>query len=318
MKGGVSRTALVFAGGGSLGAAEVGMLKVLVAAGVRPDLVVGASVGAINAAQFAGDPTPGGVQRLEEIWRTVRRQDVFPATPVETVLGLFAGRDYLVTPKPLKHLIASHLPYEHLENARIECCIVATDALNGSEVRFSKGPAVDCLLASAAIPGVFPPVRIGGRHLVDGGVANNTPISTAVDLGADRIIVLPTGFSCALTRPPHGALAIALHALNLLVARQLVRDARQFSRVVNLVIIPPLCPLAVSPYDFSRTGELIDRAAEATSRWLNRTGLDVGTIPGALTPHEDQQAAETHTPAEEASRFGGNAQYQRRRAARAA
>jgi NTE family protein len=317
MKDHASRTAFVFAGGGSLGAAEVGMLKVLVAAGVRPDLVVGASVGAINAAQFAGDPTAGGVQRLEEIWRTVRRQDVFPATPVETVLGLFAGRDYLVNPKPLKHLIASHLPYEHLENAQIECCIVATDALDGSEVRFSEGPAVERLLASAAIPGVFPPVRIGGRHLVDGGVANNTPISTAVDLGVDRIIVLPTGFSCALTRPPRGALAIALHALNLLVARQLVRDARQFSRVVNLVIIPPLCPLAVSPYDFSRTGELIDRAAETTNRWLNRAGLDIGTIPGALTPHEDQQAAETHTAPEE-TLHGANAQYQRRQAARAA
>jgi NTE family protein len=281
------RTAFVFAGGGSLGAVEVGMLKALVARGVKADFVVGASVGAINAAYFAGDPSAAGAARLEALWRGIRRRDVFPMAPVSSLLGLFSWRDYAVSPESLKSLLERHLPYRRLEEAQIPCHVVATNALGGGEVRFSSGPAAERLLASAAIPGVFPPVLIAGQYLLDGGIANNTPISTAFELGATRIIVLPTGFSCALDRPPPGALAVALHALNLLIARQLVRDAEQFSRVVELVIVPPLCPLGASSYDFSVTGTLIDRAADATTRWLDRNGLQAGGIPCALRPHVD-------------------------------
>jgi NTE family protein len=282
-----SRTAFVFAGGGSLGAVEVGMLKALVSRGVHADLVVGASVGAINAAYFAGDPSVAGVAQLEALWRGIRRRDVFPMGPFINLLGLFAWRDYVVNPQALRNLLARHLPYRHLEEAQIPCHVVATDALGGSEVRFSSGLAAERLLASAAIPGVFPPVRIAGQYLLDGGIANNTPISTAVELGATRVIVLPTGFSCALDRPPPGALAVALHALNLLIARQLVRDTEQFSSAAELVIVPPLCPTAASAYDFSTTGTLIDRAADATISWLDRNGLQAGDIPGALRPHVD-------------------------------
>ncbi|MGE0022004.1 MAG: patatin-like phospholipase family protein [Hyphomicrobium sp.] len=284
----ISRTAFVFAGGGSLGAVEVGMLKALVTHGVHADFVVGASVGAINAAYFAGDPSAAGVARLDAVWRGIRRRDVFPMAPFTHLLGLFAWRDHLVNPEPLKNLLARHLSYRRLEEAQIPCHLVATNALGGGEVRFSSGLVVERLLASAAIPGVFPPVRIAGKYLLDGGIANNTPISTAVDLGATRVIVLPTGFSCAIDRPPPGAVAMALHALNLLIARQMVRDAQQFSSAVEMVIVPPLCPLAASAHDFSITGTLIDRAADATTRWLDRNGLRAGDIPGALRPHVDR------------------------------
>jgi NTE family protein len=169
--------------------------------------------------------------------------------------------------------------------------VVATDALSGAEVIFSSGPVVERVLASAAIPGIFPPVRIEGQYFLDGGIANNTPISAAVKLGASRVVVLPTGFSCALDQLPHGALAVALHALNLLVARQLVRDAEQFSGAADLIIVPPLCPLAISPFDFSASGELIERAASATARWLDRGGLETKHIPGALKPHLDSPQA---------------------------
>jgi NTE family protein len=285
-----SRTAFVFAGGGSLGAVEVGMLKALVTRGLHADFVVGASVGAINAAYFAGDPSAAGVERLEAVWRGIRRQDVFPMALFTNMLGLLARRDHLVDPEALEKLLAHHIPYRRLEEAQLPCHVVATDALGGGEVRFSSGLAAERLLASAAIPGVFPPVRIDGQYLFDGGVANNTPISTAVELGASRIIVLPTGFSCALTRPPRGALAMALHALNLLIARQLVRDAEHFSSAAELVIVPPLCPMEASPYDFSTIGKLINRAADATTRWLDRNGLQPGAIPCALKPHADGRA----------------------------
>lgn len=281
-----ARTAFVFAGGGSLGAVEVGMLKALVAHGVHADFVVGASVGAVNAAYFAGDPSAAGTARLEALWRGIRRADVFPAS-FGRLLGSLVRRDSLVDPEALSSLLERHLPYERLEEAPLPCHVVATDALSGGEVVLGSGRVVERVLASAAIPGIFPPVRIDGRYLLDGGIANNTPVSAAVALGAARVIVLPTGFSCALDRLPRGALAVALHALNLLIARQVVRDAQQFSSATELVIVPPLCPLAASPYDFSATAGLIDRATDATTRWLDRTGLQAGTIPGALRPHVD-------------------------------
>jgi NTE family protein len=291
-----SRTAFVFAGGGSLGAVEVGMLKALAMRDVRADFVVGASVGAINAAYFAADPSAAGAARLEALWRGIRRYDVFPMAPMASLLGLFARRDYLVNPEALENLLERHLPYRRLEEARIPCHVVATNALCGGEVRFSSGVAVERLLASTAIPGVFPPVRIAGKHLFDGGIANNTPISTAVELGATRLIVLPTGFSCALERPPTSAFGMALHALNLLVARQLVRDAEWFRTTAEIVIVPPLCPLATSAHDFSLTGTLIDRATDATNRWLDRNGLQAGGVPSALRPHVDLLVTDEAAP----------------------
>jgi NTE family protein len=293
-----SRTAFVLAGGGSLGAIEVGMLKALVAHGVHADLIVGASVGAVNAAYFAGDPSAAGAACLEALWRGVRRSDVFPTSISSTFLGLVARRDSLVDPEALRNLLRRHLPFKHLEQGEIPCHVVATDALSGGEVTFSSGPVVERVLASAAIPGIFPPVRIEGQYFLDGGIANNTPISAAVGLGASRVIVLPTGFSCALDQLPHGALAVALHALNLLVARQLVRDAEQLSGATELIIVPPLCPLATSPYDFSASGALIDRAASATARWLDRGGLEAGRIPGALKPHIDSPRASRQASAD--------------------
>jgi NTE family protein len=110
---------------------------------------------------------------------------------------------------------------------------------------------------------------------------------TAVELGARRLIVLPTGFACALKAPPPTAIGTALHALNLLIARQLVRDLEQLSGQVEVITVPPLCPIAVSPYDFSRAQELIRLAADNTRRWLTGGGLTRQRIPGALRPHVD-------------------------------
>jgi NTE family protein len=144
---------------------------------------------------------------------------------------------------------------------------------------------VDAILASAAIPAAFPPVHIGGEALMDGAVASNTPIATAARLGATRIVVLPTGFACALSDPPRGALARAMHALTLVVAQQLVRDLREVSRGALVLTAPTLCPLDVSPFDFSQTAELIDRSAETTRAWIAAGGLERSEIPGALHAH---------------------------------
>lgn len=280
------RTAFVLAGGGSFGAVQVGMLQELLARDITPDLVVGASAGAINGAYLAGDPTPEGVKRLEAIWRGLRRRDVFPLG-WRSLNGLLGRRNFMVEPDGLRRLLEAHLPFRDLERAAVPLHVVATDVLGGATVRLSSGPAVEAVLASCAIPAAFPPVQIGGRHLMDGAVASNTPVRSAIELGATRLVVLPTGYACALEAPPTRAIAIMLHAITLLTAHQLVADLEHYGAQVETVTVPPLCPLSVSPYDFSRAGELIDKAAAQTRRWLDQGGMKKQRIPGALRPHKD-------------------------------
>ncbi|MNM87359.1 NTE family protein RssA [compost metagenome] len=266
---GARKTAFVLAGGGSLGAVQVGMLKTLTRAHITPDLIVGASVGAINGAYYAAAPDASGIALLERIWLGLRRPDIFPLSAFGTVLGLLGQRDHLALPGHLRTLIESQLPYRRLEEAAVPCHVVATDVLDGTEVILSTGDATTALLASTAIPAVFPVVTIADRPLMDGGITSNTPISAAIALGATRVVILPTGTPCVLKAPPRGALATALHALNLLAMRQLLADVDRFAGRCELLVVPPLCPLAVNSYDFSHTAELIRRAETVTARWLN-------------------------------------------------
>ena len=280
-----SRTAFVFAGGGSLGAVEVGMLHALTEQGLRADFVVGSSVGAINAAYFAADPCAAGVTRLDQLWRGLTRSQVMPMGVLD-LLRMLLRRNHVVDPSRLRRLLEVHLPYHLLENAALPVHVVATDMQLGQEVLLSSGSVIDAVMASTAIPGVFPPVRIGDRELIDGGVANNTPISSAIALGASRVVVLPTGFACALRGVPTSAVGRAMHALSLLVARQLVSDIERWSGQVVLHVVPPLCPVDSSPYDYSACASLIDRARRTTREWIERGGLDgAGAAPQALHEH---------------------------------
>ncbi|MEO5565896.1 MAG: patatin-like phospholipase family protein [Luteimonas sp.] len=287
----MTTTAFVFAGGGSLGAVQVGMLKALTKASVTADFVVGASVGALNAAYYAASPDAAGIARLERIWMRLNRADVFPFTMLGTALCLLGRRESLAFPHRLRALIESELPCKRLQDTVLPCHVVATDALDGTEVTVSSGEAVEALLASAAIPAIFPVVNIGGRSLIDGGIASNTPISAAFALGATRMVVLPTGMSCALRAPPHGAIAMALHALNLLAMRQLLADVDRFAGRCVLAVVPPLCPMACTTYDFSHTAEHIARAEKETSQWLGKGGLEAPGDPRwPLAPHRHQAA----------------------------
>ena len=283
-------TAFVLAGGGSLGAVQVGMLQALTEHGVRPDFVVGASAGAINAAYFAADPTAKGAYALDALWRNLRRSDVMPMR-LRDILRVAMRRGHLVDPTGLRRLLERHLPYRRLEDAAIPMHAVATDVVSGRETLLSSGPVVDAVLASAAIPGVFPPVRIDGRDLIDGGVANNTPISSALALGATRVFVLPTGFACALRRVPGSAIGRALHALSLLIARQLTHDIERYGARVALHVVPPLCPVDTSPYDYSACGKLIDRARATTRIWIGDGGLEQPCgVPHEMVDHDHRSA----------------------------
>ncbi len=261
------------------------MLAALVEDGVRADMVVGASAGAINGAYFAGRPDASGVEELGRIWRGLSRRDVFPVSPIGGLLGLLSVRNHVADPSRLRDLIETNLPYENLENAAIPIHLVATDVLTGLEVVLSSGSAVDAVLASASMPGLFPPVEIDGRYLVDGGIANNTPISAACELGATRVIVLPTGFACQLEEPPPDTIGMTVHGISLLIARQLVVDIERFADKAALRVVPPLCPMLIRPIDFSSAAELIERGAESTRRWLANGGLEQTVIPGELQGH---------------------------------
>lgn len=281
------RTAFVFAGGGSLGAIQVGMLKALVADKILPDLIVGASVGAINGAYFAGYPNLKGAAALEKIWLRIRQHDVFPLSLRSSLSPLLGRRNYLIEPEGLIKLIATLLPFRDFAEAAIPCHVVATDIYDGRDICFSEGDAHKAVLASASIPAVFPPVRYDDRYLVDGGVASNTPISSAVALGARRVIVMPTGFSCSISEPPRTVVATALHALNLMIMKQLLRDTELNRSRAEIVVVPPLCPVEVTPYDFSQTASLIKRAQRSTRDWLRSGGLQSREIPHTLIPHHD-------------------------------
>lgn len=280
----MTKTAFVLAGGGSLGSIQVGMLLALEANGIKPDLIVGSSVGAINGAYYAGAPTAEGIERLRRIWIGLRRADIFPIG-LDSLLGLFWSRSFLVNSHGLRSLLGRHLQYGLLEETRVPMYVVATDLLSGEAVALAKGSVEDAIIASSAIPAAFAPVRLDERYLVDGAVANNTPIKVAAQLGATRIIVLPTGFSCALDMPPRSTIAIAMHAITLLIARQLVSDMESIAGAVEIITVPPLCPVNCSPYDFSQSAELIERAAESTEKWLATHGLEPGVIPRALRAH---------------------------------
>jgi NTE family protein len=251
----------VMSGGASLGAIQAGMLRALYERGIAPDVIVATSVGAVNGAFIASrPPTVETAEELAGIWRGVRRQDVFPFNPATALIGITGRRNYLIPNGPLRGMIAAQLEFERLEDAPIALHVVAVDLYTGHERRLAHGPALEAVLASTAIPGVFPPVEWEDTELIDGGVANNTPISHALELGCDEVYVFPTGVACALPEAPHGALGMAIHAMSQLVHLRLNSEIAALAGDPRIVVLPPPCPITVQPVDFSRADELIDDA----------------------------------------------------------
>ena len=284
--------AFVLSGGGSLGAVQVGMLQALSRRDVAPDLLIGTSVGAINAAYIAGRGT--GTQALDDlasIWQGLRRKDVFPVNPLRHVLALAGAKPSLCSDAGVRRLLDTHLTYPDLRDATIPVHIVTTNLLSGEEVLLSAGDAARAVLASAAIPGIFPAVQYEGSTLVDGGVADNAALSQAVALGADEVYILPAGFACALQQPPATALGAAMQALTLLIEQRLVIDVEQFAGSATIKVLPPLCPLAIAPTDFSHAGELIERARRATGAWIDGGGPALPSPSRFLSLHHHDTRA---------------------------
>lgn len=266
----MTRTAFVLSGGASLGAVQVGMLKALAERDIQPDLYVGSSVGALNSCFASLHPGGDGVEKLAGLWRSIRGWQVFPPLPLEAMLGLVGLRNALVSSDPLRALIRDRVGDTRLEDLPTPTLCIATSVLSGRTAELSEGSAADAAAASSAIPGIYPPVSIDGVPLMDGGVSDNTPLDVAVRLGARTVYVLPTGFACAIASPPSGALGMAIHALSVLVEQRLINDVRRYEPDIELVVLPPPCPLTVVPVDFSHTEELIAAGYELAKRRLSR------------------------------------------------
>jgi NTE family protein len=255
---------------------QVGMLQALTEAGIHPDLMIGTSVGAVNAAWIAGCPDHQGALRLGEIWRGLRRQDIFPLSPWSSARGLLGRSNHVISNSNLRDVLLKHMPYERLEQAAVPVHVITTELKTGRSVLMSSGPAVPALLASTAIPGIFPPVTIGRREFIDGGVANHTPIAAAIELGATRIFVLPVGYPW-LRQEPTNALGMALFALARFVEQKLDAEVSYYRHKADIQVLPTLEVPGVSPADFSHTEELMTRGYKSARKY-------VGSVAQASMP----------------------------------
>ncbi len=262
----VPTVAFVLQGGGSLAAGQVGMLRALLEAGIRPDMVVGSSAGALNAVAFAQNPTEAGLDELQELWARIRRSDIFPFSPRQLVHGLIGRRGGLVSPDRLRALLAEHIGIGRLEDAVIPVGVVTTDAATGRPAVLSSGPALPALLASAALPGIFPPVELGGRLLVDGGVAADIPILQAEESGATTSYVLPMG-AAGPTRLAQGAVNNAFLATRQLLSRITADDVAMARGQIH--VLPAPAAATVNPMDFRSSRQLIRDGYDTTRSWLS-------------------------------------------------
>ena len=291
-------TALVLAGGSTRGAIQIGMLQVLAEHGFVPDRVYGSSVGAINGAGFAADPTREGLERMAQIWLGLRREDVYPQGRLHGPWLYFQQRDAVYSNSGLRDIVIEGFPHERLEESAIPLEVVATSLADGGERWFTQGPAVDAILASAAMPAIFPPVEIDGERYIDGGVVDNVPIQRAIDAGATCIVVLlcspPIVAPQQSKRPVEGmvnALMIAIHA-------RFVRDMAHLPEGIEVILCAGPEGATRDFDDFSTTEHLIALGRAEASEIVRRYGL--GTIPypapvpvpSATVPHEDHDVGE--------------------------
>lgn len=265
------KVAIVLSGGGPLGALQVGALKAIFEHGIRPDMVVGTSVGSMNAAYLAFNPTVEGVKDMERHWRDFTEDDLFPGGRFRAAWArMFVRGNRLFENTGLKRVISAHLGEETtIEESEIPLGIIATDLTTGAERIFTSGPLVEALLASAAMPGVYPPVEIEGRLYTDGGVANNVPIAPAVEMGATTIYIINSTSHTNQSRPLIRPMDFFFHGFTLARAQRLTLDLRLYSEKVKLVMIPtPPLDFFVPFASMEYTSRLIDLAYRHTKKFF--------------------------------------------------
>lgn len=271
--------AFVLGGGGALGACEVGMLRALLEAGIEPDLVVGTSVGALNGAVVAASPTVEAVEGLADLWGRVR---VFSGSLIGHVNRVARNRTHLYSPEPLRHLLEEHLPAgtERIEDMPVRFQCVAASIERAAEHWFTEGPLVDAVLASSAVPGLFPPVQLDGEHFLDGGLANSIPVGRAVTLGARRVFVLQVGRIEEPLTAPRLPWEVASVAFEIARRNRFARDMEDLPTGVEVHVLPTGGSVGRSGArgqlryrDFALSALRIERAHKASAAYLADRGL---------------------------------------------
>jgi len=263
----------VLGGGGVLGAAEVGMLQALLERGVRPDLVVGTSVGAINGAFVAADPTAATVDRLRGVWEELASSRVFAGSMVSRLGTLVRTRTHVHPREPLRDLLTAHLPVSTFAELQVPFQCVAASIERAAERWFSDGPLVEAVLASSAVPGLLPPVEVDGEHYLDGGLVHSIPVGRAVALGADTVYVLHVGRVDRPLSPPTRPWAVATVAFEIARRHRFAADLAALPEGVTVHVLPagdPSPPGAANLRyrDFSAVPARIDRAHLAARDYL--------------------------------------------------
>ncbi len=298
-------TALVLGGGGTRGAVQVGMLQVLAEHGFVPDRIYGASVGAINGAGFAGDPTVEGVERITQVWRGIKSGDVYPQRLVHGPWQFLQQRPSVHPNTGLRKVVESGLTFERIEDARIPFAVVATSLVDGSERWLTSGPVAEAVLASAAIPAIFPPVDIDGHRLIDGGVVDNVPIGRAIRDGATRVVVLLCGPLEYEPPPVRRPVEVMLNALFIAVHARFAREVTSVPPEVDLVICSAGDTAPHDYTDFSDTDSLIAEGRAAALGILHQLGLGGPMHDGRPVPvhggdEHRQMGAETSSSKDDA------------------
>lgn len=231
-------TAVVLGGGGLLGAVQVGMVRALEDAGVRPGLVLGTSVGAMNGAVFAAVPVGEAADRLDALWKSPDAQAVFGAGTVRRLRELARSGTAAHSPAPLRRALTAQLGDRRIEDlpVRFQCCAARIE--DAAEHWFDRGPLVDAVLASSAVPGLLPPVERDGHHYLDGGLVNSIPLGRAVELGATRVFVLQVGRIEQPLRPPRRPWEVAAVAFEIARRHRFARDLTAVPDGVEVHVLP--------------------------------------------------------------------------------
>ncbi len=258
----------VLGGGGSLGAVQVGMLRALLERGIRPDLVTGTSIGSFNGAVLASDPDTA-LARLDEFWRSSRRQDALPLRGIKPILHWRRTRQSFYPNHGLIQSIKLVLEdYPNIEDLLLPYGAVAIDVVSGAPVLFRSGPLESALLASAAIPGIFPPVPRDGRLFYDGGLGNNVPMRDAVAMGAQSLVVLDTSSPTADLQAPTSLIDLFSYVTEVYARQMVHRDLADLAHIP--ILYPPSpAPGTISPLDLDHTEELLDSSYRDTAEYLN-------------------------------------------------
>jgi NTE family protein len=267
--------AFVLGGGGVLGAAEVGMAQALLEGGVRPELVCGTSVGAINGAAIAADPTPDGAERLLAMWDMLARDGILDSSPLRRVAEVVRSKTALHGHRQLRQLLRDHLPAQTFEDLAVPFECVAASIERAREHWFNTGDLIEPVLASCALPGVFPPVRIGDEHFYDGGLVNSIPLSRAVALGADTVWVLHVGRLEEELSAPRFLWEVGFVAFEISRRHRFLSDLEHVGSDITVHVLPsglPQRPAAtwsnLRYRDTRRTARRAELAYDATREYL--------------------------------------------------